>query len=107
MKPLKPFDVLQKLIANATARFHRMSASKARNGEADRGKPGEMLEYLSQTEREVLQNLTADDTAIEKLPFNQVWFLVDNENWYSPRYYDIMLHDEKIEFDKKLLNKIK
>ena len=41
MKPLKPFDVLQKLIAHATAGFHRMSASKARNGEADRGKPGE------------------------------------------------------------------
>ena len=86
-------------------RYHCMSPSKARNGEVDRGVPGETIKYLSQDEREILQNLTADDIAIEKLPFNQVWFLVDTENWYSPRYYDTMLHDEKIEFDKKFFKK--
>ena len=100
---MKAFDVLQKLISNSIAKFHRMGAHRFRSNEVDRGKPGEMLQYLSPTEKEVLQTLSADDIAIEKLPRDQVYFLVDNENFYSPRYYDTMNSEEKIKFDKKIL----
>jgi hypothetical protein len=100
---MKAFDVLQKLIGTAIARFHRMGAHRFRDSDVDRGTPGEMLKYLSPTEREALQTLSADDIAIEKLPHDQVYFLVDNENFYSPRYYDAMNSEEKIKFDKKIL----
>lgn len=101
---MNPFDVFQKLLANAMACYHKHAPSKSRSGQVE-GIPGEMLKYLSPIEKQALQNLSSDDLQLEKLPRDQVKFCVETEQFYDNRYYDQMLRDEKLEFDQKILQK--
>lgn len=79
MKPRTPLEVLETAISFLFV-FDRFRFGS-------KGVPGEVIERLDKEDREILQKLTADQIALEKLPRSH-YFLVEQAGSPAMREFD-------------------
>lgn len=98
---MKALDIFNKLFDKA-AWYTSKNATRRPN--ANKGKPGEFLDYLSFEERQILSNLSSNDLSQEKIPRGNIEITVypDSYSWQLKSFEDDC-SKMKIEFDKKII----
>ena len=89
---MKAIDVLDMLLQ----RVFMIDRYKARPGHP--GKPGEMIEHLTDEQRDALKELKPTDIIPSAIP-GAAYYCSD---FYTKRQYDKSLSEAKLEFDTKL-----
>ena len=98
---INPVDVFLKLVDATYWWLTRQSPTKLRNHEVDT-KPGDMLNKLSQEERDIICKLTSNDIAPDKVQQHDVNMTALTSEYYDSQGFDKQLREAKLVFDAKL-----